>query len=42
MKKKVFIIHGWEGKPDSNWFPWMKTELEKENVQVHVSSMLNS
>lgn len=42
MKKKVFIIHGWEGKPDSNWFPWMKTELEKENVEVHVLNMPNA
>ena len=40
--KKVFIIHGWGGSPDSNWFPWMKKELEKENIEVVAPQMPNA
>lgn len=39
MKKRVFIIHGWEGTPESNWFPWLKRELEKNGFEVHVPQM---
>lgn len=40
--KKVFIIHGWGGSSEVNWFPWMKEELEKLNIQVEVLTMPNS
>ena len=39
MHKRVFIIHGWDGYPDEGWFPWLKTELEKNGFQVHVPAM---
>jgi uncharacterized protein len=42
MKKRVFIIHGWEGTPDSNWFPWLKGELEKNDFEVMVPQMPNA
>lgn len=42
MKKRVFIIHGWEGTPDSNWFPWLKKELEIRNFDVKVPEMPNT
>ncbi|MBU4141279.1 hypothetical protein KKE99_00155, partial [Patescibacteria group bacterium] len=29
-QKRIFIIHGWEGAPESNWFPWLKKQLEKQ------------
>jgi predicted alpha/beta hydrolase family esterase len=32
--KKVIIVHGWEGKPESNWFPWLARELETQGVTV--------
>jgi uncharacterized protein len=42
MKKRVFIIHGWEGTPDSNWFPWLKSELGKYGFEVFVPQMPNA
>ncbi|MDP3057743.1 MAG: alpha/beta hydrolase [bacterium] len=41
-KKRVFIIHGWEAVPESNWFPWLKEELEKQNIDVAVPMMPNT
>ena len=42
MPKRVFIIHGWEGSPDSNWFPWLKKELEEKSSKVFVPQMPNA
>ncbi|MEK6910640.1 MAG: alpha/beta hydrolase [Nanoarchaeota archaeon] len=39
MVKRVILIHGWHGTPDENWFPWLKKQLEKRNVQVIVPQM---
>ncbi|MDP3954328.1 MAG: alpha/beta hydrolase [bacterium] len=36
--KKVYIIHGWGGRPDTNWLPWLKKELEKYD-EVEVSTL---
>lgn len=41
-QKRVFIIHGWEGTPESNWFPWLKKQLEAQGFEVMVPAMPNT
>ena len=30
--KKVFIIHEFNGSPNSSWIPWLLSELKKEGI----------
>lgn len=39
MKRRVYIIHGWDDTPHNGWFPWLKKKLEAEDVEIHVPSM---
>jgi len=39
MKKRAFIIHGWDFNPDMNWYQWLKIELEKKGFEVFVPEM---
>lgn len=39
MKNRIYIIHGWEGSPTANWFPWLKEELEKKGYEISVPQM---
>ncbi len=39
MKKRVFIVHGWDGNPEEGWFPWLKQELEAEGFEVYVPQL---
>lgn len=34
--KNALIIHGTEGNPEENWFPWLKKQLETYGYQVTV------
>ena len=34
MHQTVFIIHGVQGHPKENWFPWLKKELELIGCRV--------
>ncbi len=37
--KRVFIVHGWDGHPDEQWFPWLKQSLEEKGYCVEVPQM---
>ena len=39
---RIFIIHGWGGSPESNWLPWLKSQLESKGHEVHVPEMPNT
>lgn len=40
--KRVYIIHGWSGSPDSSWLPWMKTELNARKISAETVRMPNT
>ena len=35
MKNNYFLIHGSFSSPFSNWIPWLRSELEKDNLEVY-------
>ncbi|MDO8483199.1 MAG: alpha/beta fold hydrolase [bacterium] len=37
--RRVFLIHGWEGKPDNHWFPWLSWELKSRGFDVYALTM---
>jgi len=39
MKKRVFIVHGWEGHTEEHWFPWLKKELETKEFEVFIPQL---
>ncbi|MFH1978265.1 MAG: alpha/beta fold hydrolase [Candidatus Aenigmatarchaeota archaeon] len=39
---RVFIIHGWGGHPEKEWFFWLKQKLEPKGIEVHVLKMPNT
>ncbi|MFH1325575.1 MAG: alpha/beta hydrolase [archaeon] len=40
--KKIYLIHMWDGNSEELWYPWLKEELEKRNVEVIAFDMPNS
>jgi leucyl-tRNA synthetase len=41
-KQKVLLIHGFEASGEYAWFPWMKTELEKQGFEVFAPTLPDS
>lgn len=41
-EKRVFIVHCWDGKPNTRWYPWLKKELEKKGFEAYVPAMPNT
>lgn len=39
MAKQALILHAWYEKPESNWYPWLRTELEKRDYTVHLPDL---
>lgn len=39
MAKRVFLIHGWEGNPSSNYFPWLRFNLEEKGYLISALAM---
>lgn len=37
--KRVFIVHGWGGKPEQGFKPWLKQELEARGYSAEVPAM---
>ena len=34
MAERVFIVHRWEATTSSDWYPWLKEQLEKSGFSV--------
>ena len=33
------LIHRWDGSPGADWYPWLKEEVEKKNIQIYIPEM---
>ncbi len=42
MNKRIFIVHGWDGSPQSDWMPWARKALSEKGFEVHIPAMPDS
>jgi len=40
--KKAVILHRWSGTPESDWYSWLKSELESKGFEVSVPTAPNT
>ena len=40
--KRVIIVHGYKGMPETNWKPWLKDKLDANGFAVEVPEMPNT
>lgn len=38
-QKQALILHAWYEKPENNWYPWLKTELETRGYKVFIPDL---
>jgi predicted alpha/beta hydrolase family esterase len=38
---KVVLVHRWGGSPESDWYPWLKSEIEKRGAKMIIPQMPN-
>lgn len=41
MTKRIFLIHRWDGNPEADWYPWLKTELKAKDFNFSIPTMPN-
>ncbi|MDP1706429.1 MAG: alpha/beta hydrolase [bacterium] len=41
MERRVFIVHRWDGSPDSDWYPWLEAQLEDRGYRAKTIEMPN-
>lgn len=41
MRKRVFIIHGWDGYLEECWFPWLTKNLTAKGFEVFMPQLPN-
>lgn len=39
MQRRVFLVHGWGGRSDNHWFPYLKWELIANGFEVYAPQM---
>ncbi len=39
MAKRVFLVHGWGGSPETDFFIWLKNELKNKGFSVEAPEM---
>ena len=42
IKKKLIIVHGFEGSPENGWLPWLKGEVERKGWEAHAPPLPNT
>lgn len=40
-RKRAFIIHGWTGRNNQDWFPWALEELKERDYDAYAPAMPN-